>query len=132
MLQMLGIDHAFDRIPALLEFRDALGVDQEVHSAQVTGAFARKICPEVCTKGKLTACSNDHELHYKGKTERKERKREREREKKGRQMPLFPAFSARAIYLLSTCLLKRDRGAAKEGFVGRRKTTGKWNTLFGN
>lgn len=38
-------------------------------------------------------------------------------------MPLFPAFSARAIYLLSTCLLKRDRGrAAEEGGVcgGRR------------
>lgn len=61
---MLDIGHTFDPIPASLEFRDALGVDQEM---QRRGALIREICPEVRTKGKLTACNNDHELHHKGK-----------------------------------------------------------------
>lgn len=46
---MLGIGHTFD--PASLEFRDALGVDQEM---QRGGSFIREICPEVRTKGELT------------------------------------------------------------------------------
>lgn len=93
-------------------------------SAQVTGALVREICPQVRTKGKLTACGNDHELRYKGKRQREEW-RGRKEKKRGKQMPLFLAFSVRAIYLLSTCLLKRGGGkAGREEVRGGRRPPG--------
>lgn len=52
---------------------------ERVRCMQVTGALIREIHPELRTKGKLTAHSNDHELRY----ERDGETRERERMKEG-------------------------------------------------
>lgn len=80
--------------------------------AQVAGALAREICPEVRTKGKLTAYSNDHELHYKGK----KREKNRETKKKGRQMPFPCFFRASNLPLVNMFVKQRQEGAAEEGF----------------
>lgn len=111
---MLGISYTFNRIPASLEFRDALGVDQEM---QRTGALAHEICPEVRTKGKLTACNNDYELHYKEK-----RGREGGGERRKGSRCLFSLLFPREQSTSCQHVCKKRR--QKRG-LGRQKTTGK-------